>query len=102
MMGDNRSNSWDSRYWDNKYVSESEIIGKAEIEYYPEIKYCGKKVFVLESICNSFGSSLDCYIFYAQLHTEEVCRCAREYLSKKGADCKDAVVRRRIPETGKN
>ncbi len=38
MMGDNRSNSWDSRYWDNKYVSESEIIGKAEIEYYPEIK----------------------------------------------------------------
>lgn len=38
MMGDNRSNSWDSRYWNNKYVDLSEIMGKAEIEYYPEIK----------------------------------------------------------------
>jgi len=38
MMGDNRNNSWDSRYWDDKYVDISEIIGKAEIEYYPEIK----------------------------------------------------------------
>ena len=38
MMGDNRSNSWDSRYWENKYVNLSEIMGKAEIEYYPEIK----------------------------------------------------------------
>lgn len=38
MMGDNRNNSWDSRYWDNKYVDIGEIIGKAEFEYYPEIK----------------------------------------------------------------
>lgn len=38
MMGDNRNNSWDSRYWENKYVNIEEIIGKAELEYYPEIK----------------------------------------------------------------
>lgn len=38
MMGDNRSNSWDSRYWTNKFVDIDDIIGKAEFEYYPEIK----------------------------------------------------------------
>lgn len=38
MMGDNRSNSWDSRYWTNKFVDREDIIGKAEFAYYPEIK----------------------------------------------------------------
>ncbi len=38
MMGDNRNNSWDSRYWQNQFVEKSEIIGKAEFEYYPELK----------------------------------------------------------------
>lgn len=38
MMGDNRSNSWDSRYWKNKFVNIDDIIGKAAFEYYPEIK----------------------------------------------------------------
>lgn len=38
MMGDNRNNSWDSRYWVNKYVNIQDIMGKAEFEYYPEIK----------------------------------------------------------------
>ncbi|MDE6620611.1 MAG: signal peptidase I [Lachnospiraceae bacterium] len=38
MMGDNRSNSWDSRYWTNKFVEIEDIIGKAEFAYYPEIK----------------------------------------------------------------
>ncbi|MDE7029737.1 MAG: signal peptidase I [Lachnospiraceae bacterium] len=38
MMGDNRSNSWDSRYWKNRFVAFEDIIGKAEFAYYPEIK----------------------------------------------------------------
>ncbi len=38
MMGDNRNNSWDSRYWKNKFVDMQEIIGKAELEYYPQLK----------------------------------------------------------------
>jgi signal peptidase I len=35
VMGDNRNDSWDSRYWDNTYVTEDELIGKAEFIYYP-------------------------------------------------------------------
>lgn len=38
MMGDNRNNSLDSRYWENKFLIEDDIIGKAVFEYYPEIK----------------------------------------------------------------
>ncbi len=35
VLGDNRNDSRDSRYWDNPFVTEDEIIGKAEFIYYP-------------------------------------------------------------------
>lgn len=35
MLGDNRNNSWDARYWDNTYVTRDDIIGKAWLIYYP-------------------------------------------------------------------
>lgn len=35
VMGDNRNDSLDSRYWNNPFVTEDEIIGKAEFIYYP-------------------------------------------------------------------
>lgn len=38
VMGDNRENSWDSRYWDNTFVEREGIIGKAVFSYYPSFK----------------------------------------------------------------
>lgn len=38
MMGDNRSGSFDSRYWDYMFVSESEIWGICNYKVYPQIK----------------------------------------------------------------
>lgn len=35
MMGDNRNNSWDSRYWENTYLKEEKIIGKAWLRLFP-------------------------------------------------------------------
>ena len=35
MMGDNRTDSWDSRYWTHKFVKLEDIIGKAEVSYFP-------------------------------------------------------------------
>jgi signal peptidase I len=35
VMGDNRNDSNDARYWENTYVTKEEIIGKAEFIYYP-------------------------------------------------------------------
>ncbi len=35
MLGDNRNNSKDSRYWDNTYVEEEKILGKAVFRYWP-------------------------------------------------------------------
>lgn len=38
VMGDNRNDSKDSRYWINTYVSKEQIIAKAIFKYYKEIK----------------------------------------------------------------
>ena len=35
VLGDNRNNSWDSRYWKNTYVHRDKIIGEAVYRYYP-------------------------------------------------------------------
>ena len=38
MLGDNRENSRDSRFWDNTFVTFDQIVGKAVIRYFPSIK----------------------------------------------------------------
>ena len=35
VLGDNRNNSDDARYWNNSYVMEEKIIGKAIFTYFP-------------------------------------------------------------------
>lgn len=39
MMGDNRNDSWDSRYWRNTFVKKDAILGKVNIVFYPELKW---------------------------------------------------------------
>jgi signal peptidase I len=38
MLGDNREDSQDSRFWINKYVSKEKILGKVVCRYYPGFK----------------------------------------------------------------
>lgn len=38
MLGDNRNDSADSRYWNNHFVKKDKILGKAIFKYYPKIE----------------------------------------------------------------
>jgi len=35
MMGDNRNDSWDARFWDNTWVKKDKIIAKVLFRYFP-------------------------------------------------------------------
>lgn len=35
VLGDNRNDSWDARYWTNTYVYRDKILGKAVLIYWP-------------------------------------------------------------------
>lgn len=37
VLGDNRNNSRDSRYWEDQYVEKDEILAKAIFQYFPKI-----------------------------------------------------------------
>lgn len=39
MLGDNRNNSNDSRYWDNTYLDGVDILGKVVFKYYPRVEF---------------------------------------------------------------
>ena len=41
MLGDNRNDSKDSRFWKNTFVRFDQIVGKAVVRYYPSIKLLG-------------------------------------------------------------
>lgn len=38
MMGDNRNQSNDGRFWNNHFVKENKIIAKAGLIYFPEVR----------------------------------------------------------------
>lgn len=38
MMGDNRNNSEDSRYWTNTFLHRDKILGKVKFGWFPKIK----------------------------------------------------------------
>ena len=35
VLGDNRNDSWDARYWSNTYVDKDKILGEAVLIYFP-------------------------------------------------------------------
>lgn len=39
VMGDNRNNSLDSRYWIHQYVKREDIMGKVFLKYYPDVEW---------------------------------------------------------------
>ena len=46
MLGDNRDESYDSRFWDHKYVPLDDIIGKVHFQYIPEFRWFEKVEYI--------------------------------------------------------
>jgi len=44
MLGDNRNNSRDSRYWNNRFVERDQILGRVILKYFP-----GFRLYTLEN-----------------------------------------------------
>ncbi len=42
-LGDNRNNSLDSRYWENTFVYEKDIVAKIYFSYFPKIHWLANK-----------------------------------------------------------
>ena len=51
VLGDNRENSRDSRYWDNPFVTEDKILGEAMFRYWPL-----NKISVIHRYASNGGS----------------------------------------------
>ena len=45
MMGDNRNSSHDSRFWENKYVDRSLLVGNVKFRYYPNFTVFEQPVY---------------------------------------------------------
>ena len=43
MLGDNRENSYDARFWENTFVSKKDIKGKVAVIWYDK-KFCWKEL----------------------------------------------------------
>lgn len=39
VMGDNRNQSWDSRFWENTFVAKDKILAKALFRWYPDLTW---------------------------------------------------------------
>lgn len=42
VLGDNRENSLDSRYWNNTFVKKEKILGQIKFRYYPSFEWIDK------------------------------------------------------------
>lgn len=43
MLGDNRNDSLDARYWQNTYLHKDKILGKVIFSYYPDFKWLNER-----------------------------------------------------------
>jgi signal peptidase I len=39
VMGDNRDDSWDSRFWENTFVRREDILARAVFSWFPKFKW---------------------------------------------------------------
>lgn len=44
MLGDNRGDSLDSRFWENTYLKRNKILGEIKFKYYPKFEWMDKDV----------------------------------------------------------
>lgn len=62
FMGDNRANSWDSRYWQESYIDEDDIKGKARFILFPFNRF-GKFKYGKAEV-EAAGANLSSSFFY--------------------------------------
>ena len=84
VMGDNRNDSKDSRYWTNTFVTKDEILGKAIFRYWPISEFKILNKILSKKVCENENHISHTSFFILIIPCSDITRSIRSSYSSVG------------------